>query len=203
MIPKNGFERGDGQVDKRMLAAIIVIIVILLAAAFLFYPKNELEPIPLPAPDRGSEATPNTERPLETIQPAKTGQERGDNAREVIALLKASPNSVDYAEAYKRARDYQAKGRSADALLLYFFSARAGYGPAAFDLATSYDPNQFSDETRLMEKPDLFQAFKWYSKALGAGNDVARERLIKLRAWAEDAVTTGNLEAEQLLLQWE
>ena len=71
---------------------------------------------------------------------AATEEERGDSAREAIAALRAAPGGVDYDEAHRRAQEFNAAGRVADAQLMLFFAARGGHGPASFDLATLYDP---------------------------------------------------------------
>jgi TPR repeat protein len=184
--------RCGGQVSGRALAGIIIVAVVILAAIFLVLRKPEPEPVP--EPDR---------RPVETVEPARSEEERGDSAREVIAMLKASPVEIDYAAAHVRAQEFQAAGRLADAQLLYFFAARGGHGPAAFDLATMYDPNHYSSETSLLEEPDAFQAYKWYTEAQRADYPAAEERLADLRASAEEAARTGDPEAERLLLQWE
>lgn len=191
--------RAHGAISGRVLALIVIAAVIALTALYLFYPEPAPEPIPAPAPEPVLAPPP----PLETVAPAQTEEERGDTAREVIAELKAAPGGPDYEAAYARAREFQAAGRLADAQLLYFFAARGGNGPAAFDLAGFYDPNHFSAENSLMEEPDPFQAYKWYSAAADAGNESAQERLIELRAWADEAAGAGDTEAERLLQQWE
>jgi len=180
-----------GRVDPRLLAGIAVAIAIGLAVTFLTLPGLEPEPIPAPAPL------------LETVAPALSGAERGDTAREIIDALKSAPEGPDYAEALARAIEFQDEGRTADAQLLYFFAARGGNGPGAFQLATLYDPNHYSESSGLMDKPDSFQAYKWYRQARDAGHEAAAERLDELRNWAELASSKGNAEAERLLLQWE
>lgn len=187
------YYRSRGRVDPRLIAGIAVAIAIAFAVIFLTRPGPEPEPIPAPA----------TAPPLETVAPAQSGAERGDTAREIIDALKASPEGPDYAEALARASEFQDEGRKADAQLLYFFAARGGDGPAAFQLATFYDPNHYSERSGLMDEPDPFQAYKWYRQARDAGHEAAAERLEALRTWAEQASSNGNAEAERLLLQWE
>ncbi len=137
---------------------------------------------------------------LETVAPAQSEAERGDDARDIIARLRASPDGVDYDEAYERAQAFLAERRVADAQLLYVFAARSGHAPAAFELATQYDPNHFADGTGLADAPDAFLAHRWYREAQAAGHAAAAERLARLRAWAEAAVEAGDSTAEQLLL---
>ena len=178
-----------GQTNTRLLIVIAVVVVILLIGFFLLRPKPE--PIPEPGP------------PLETVEPAQTAEERGDSAREIIAELQADADGPSYAEAYARAGEFLAEGRLADAQLLYFFAARGGYAPAAFDLATFNDPNHFGAEPGLVAEPDPFQAYRWYTAARDAGDERAAGRLDELRAWAESASSAGDGDAERLLLQWE
>jgi TPR repeat protein len=188
-----GREQCSGQISGRVLVAIAIGAVVLIAAIYLLLP--EPEPLPVPAP------VPST--PLETVAPAESGAERGDSGREVIAQLRSSPGAVDYGKAYVLAQEFRSDGRLADAQLLYFFAARGGNGPAAFELATMYDPNHFSKDTSLMDRPDPFQAYKWYRDAQEAGIETAVDRLAELQAWAEEAAAANDPEAERLLLQWE
>lgn len=123
-------------------------------------------------------------------------------AREVISEQQEE-QAPDYPAALEQARSLRAEGKLADAQLLYFFAARGGYPPAAFELAELYDPLYFDVSTSLMDKADPFQAFKWYQQALQAGEDAAAVRLDALRAWAQEAADEGDMEAEQLLMQWE
>jgi hypothetical protein len=170
-------------------------VIIVALVVYLLYPEPPPEPVPAPATGPA--------RPLETVEPAKTEAERGDTARDIIDSLSDTDGQVDYDEALSRALEFQAEGRLADAQLLIFFAARGGYAPAAFTLATDYDPNHHSETTSLMEEPDPFQAYRWYQVARNAGQLDAEERLANLRSWAEDAAEDGSAEAERLLLQWE
>jgi len=123
-------------------------------------------------------------------------------AREVISEQQKA-QAPDYVAALDQARSLRAEGKLADAQLLYFFAARGGYTPAAFELAGLYDPLHFDASTSLMDKPDPFQAFKWYQQASQAGEAQADVRLEELRVWAQQAAEAGDLDAEQLLLQWQ
>ncbi len=183
-----------GRIDNRLLV-IIAIVALLVIIVAVFWLKPEPEPEPVPAPDSG--------RPLESVTPAESPAERGDSARDIIGELEAAADGADFAEAYRRAEEFLSQGRMADAQLLYFFAARGGHAPAAFSLATFYDPNHHSPESSFMDEPDPFQAYKWYSEAHEAGDQNAATRLDELRAWAEQAAAAGNADAERLLLQWE
>lgn len=181
--------RNHGEANSRVLIAIAVVaIIVVLAALFL---RPDPEPIPEPG------------RPIETVKPAQSAEERGDSAREIIAQLEADPDGPDLAEAHARAESYLAEGRSADAQILYFFAARGGYAPAAFDLATFNDPNHTETASALVAAPDPFQAYRWYTAARDAGDERASQRLEELRAWAESASSAGDGDADRLLLQWE
>lgn len=187
----NCIGRGRGEISPRVMGAIAVVVVVILAAIYLFMAAPEPEPIPEPS------------RPIETVAPAESAEERGDTARDIIDELSSGDDAVDYAEAYERARTFNSDGRFADAQLLYFFAARGGHAPAAFDLATFNDPNHFLPESGLLDKPDPFQALRWYRQAQDTGHALAGERLAKLHTWAKKAAADGDIQAEQLLLQWE
>jgi TPR repeat protein len=175
-----------GAVSRHTLIVALAVVVVAAAAVFLFYPREALPP---------ESATPPR-------APA-TSEERGDTARDAIAELQSESDPPDYAAAYQRAREFQDEGRLADAQLMYFFAARGGDPDAAFALGSMNDPNHFSPESSLMQKPDAFQAYKWYVQARDAGDSVADQRLMELHAWAEQQADEGNSEAEQLLVQWE
>jgi hypothetical protein len=123
-------------------------------------------------------------------------------AREVMADF-GEAESADYQEAFERAQAFRRENRLADAQMLYFYAARGGHAQAAFELATLNDPIYHSEQTSLLDEPDPFQAYKWYSAALEHGVEAAEMRLDALRKWAQAAAADGNLEAERLLLQWQ
>jgi len=132
---------------------------------------------------------------------AITGSERAEDAREFLADVRESgPES--YEDAYERAREYQENGQLADAQLLYFYAARSGHAGAEFELAEMNDPNHHESATSLLEEPDAYQAYKWYSAALEHGSSEAQERLEALRDWTTKAAAQGDSAAERLLLQW-
>jgi TPR repeat protein len=133
--------------------------------------------------------------------PATSREAVPDIAREVISEQQQD-QAPDYAAALEQARGLRKEGKLADAQLLYFFAARGGYTPAAFELGELYDPLHFDVTSSLMEKPDPFQAFKWYKQAADAGDGQAGARLEELHEWAHQAAEDGDVDAEQLLLQW-
>ena len=196
--------RQAGAINSRILLPVAGVIIFIIIAVILLYPR------PVPEPET---------TPVIPAAPKVTSEERGDAAREIIADLEnrqeaegtkqqevgdsEQQQAGEYEQAYTRAQEYRSQEKFADAQLLYFFAARGGYPPAAFDLATFYDPNHFSPESSLMDKPDPYQAYKWYKQSLELGHDGADTRLTELHAWAEKAAEAGNKDAEQLLLVWE
>jgi len=181
--------RCGGQISKPVLIGLVLAALAVLVIVYLTFQQAEREPIPDPG------------APTESVAPAESAAERGDSAREIIADLRSRQN-VDYAQAYERARQFQAEGQDADAQLLLFFAARGGHADAAFDLGALNDPNHHTADSGLAAEPDPFQAYRWYRSARDAGHESADERLTALRTWAEDAADTGDAEAERLLLQW-
>lgn len=133
--------------------------------------------------------------------PATSQQAVPDIAREVISEQQRE-QTPDYAATLEQARSLRAEGKLADAQLLYFFAARGGYTPAAFELAELYDPLHFDASSSLMGKPDAFQAYKWYQEAAQAGDPQAPMRLDELQMWAQQAAADGDVDAERLLLLW-
>lgn len=178
-----------GAVNQRALVLIGGAVVVIAFAAWLFWPRSDTVSLPEPgvvAPD----------------EPVATEEERAVTAREQIAELQQA-GSPDYAAAVESGQAFEADGRYADAQLMYFFAARGGNAEAAYELGQMYDPTTFSTETSNMDEPDPFQSFKWYTQARDGGVAAAGERLGELRTWTEREAEAGNIEAEQLLLQWD
>ncbi len=124
----------------------------------------------------------------------------GMRAREYIGQIRAAGKPYPLAQVYEKAKKFQHEGSLADAHLLYFFAARENFVPAMMMMAQLSDPLLFQAENSLLDQADAIQAYKWYSKAAELGQPVAAESIDKLRQWAQDAATTGNPEARQLLL---
>lgn len=179
-------QRQSGAMSKALLVFLLGAVLIALIASYFWFSRS-------PAPPVDSEI----------YAPVTTPEERGDIARDLIAESRSDPAQVDFVDAYEQARSFQADGRFADAQLLYFFAARGNYAPAAFDLATMYDPLHFLSENNLMDKANASQAYKWYVVARDGGNELAAARLQELKAWVENAAADGDIEAAQLLLRWE
>lgn len=215
-----------GTANRGLLWLISGVILLLLIALIFLFQRPDSEPVPVPVdsvavPPASKEARGDAARDiiakLQNTKSSKDDQETLESEESVddesmtgepaddesMDGDSADEGTMNNEQAYARAQAFQAEGKLADAQLLYFFAARGGYAPAAFDLASFYDPNHFSKETSLMNDPDPFQAYKWYKKSLELGRDDAEARLAALHAWAEDAAGTGNMKAEQLLLVWE
>lgn len=174
----------SGALSRHALYVAAAVVIVGAAAVLLFYPRT------------GS--PPESEAPT-----AAVGSARGDAARQAIAKLQSESTPPNYDAAYQQAQAFQAKGRLADAQLMYFFAARGGQAKAAFELGSMSDPNHFAPKSSLMKKPDPFQAYKWYKQAKDGGVTAAAQRLADLRKWTEQRAQSGDEQARQLLLQWE
>lgn len=181
-IYRPGRQSGLALTQAQLVLAVLTILLVVLGLWYFTSGKEGRDPAAI-APPTSREAVPEL-------------------AREVIAEQQQE-QAPDYDAALAQARQLRAEGKLADAQLLYFFAARGGHAPAAFELAELYDPLHFDASTSLMEQPDPFQAFKWYQQAQKAGNGQATIRLEELHDWAHQAAEEGNLDAEQLLLQWQ
>ena len=144
------------------------------------------------------EATPQAADEAADAAPAEPGIE----AREYIRELRAQGAPWPFDALMQKASGYLGEGRLADAWLLYFFAAREGHPEAMMTLAEQSDPNLFQADSSLLDAPDPVQAWKWYSRALETGFEPARQRLDALKAWAEQAATGGDREAEILMLNF-
>lgn len=178
-----------GAVDQRTVAIAVGAAIVVAFAVWLFYPRPGTESLPESGGGEAPEA-------------AATDEERAVSAREAIAEMQQA-GSPDYTAAVERGREFEEAGRLADAQLMYFFGARNGEPQAAYELGQMYDPTAFSAEQSIMDEPDPLQAYKWYTQAAERGIAAAEERLAELRIWAEREADAGNVDAEQLLVQWD
>ncbi len=126
-----------------------------------------------------------------------------EDARSLVSRLRKGNLTLDSAQIMERVSAYQASGQQTDAYLLLFYAAREGNGPAAFALASLYDPNHFKPGNELLESPDVFQAHKWYLEAEKQQVPEARDRLQKLRSSIETQALSGDPSAQRLLLNWQ
>jgi TPR repeat protein len=171
--------------STRLIVIIVVAVALLAGAGYFFFFR----------------APPEIVVPSVALPPAAK-EAKPEEAREIISQQKET-TETDFDKSYKQALQFMDDGQMADAQLLLFYAARGGHGPSALVLAGLYDPVGFNPATSLMEKPDAFQAFKWYNKALEAGEEQAAGPLEELKSWCEAAAADGDQQAAQVLLQWE
>ncbi|MGD8842558.1 MAG: hypothetical protein PVJ83_03700 [Gammaproteobacteria bacterium] len=186
-----------------VLAAIITIL-----AVWLVPGEKQEEPPALPKlalPPPQSEPAPATpEEPVGEPGQSATPQRDGDRARAIITELRAGDTEPDPDEVFARAEQLSDQQRTDDAYLLYRFAAREGHAGAALVLGTQADPAFFqADETGVLSRPDIQQAYKWYSVAAAAGNEEAVKRLRHLRERVERSAADGDAAARRLMLQWQ
>lgn len=126
----------------------------------------------------------------------------GHEARKIIGDLRKKKGSINLDAMFKTAEQFSDKGKLADAQLLYFFSASRGHAWSAFTLGTMYDPWYQSVLPNIMDKPDLYQAYKWYRIAADNGNEDAIKYLIDLKKQVEQTASEGSPDAQRVLLLW-
>lgn len=143
------------------------------------------------------------EQSVNTAEPAGSAVIEGGSARALIARLRAGETALNPDQILNQATTYQNEGRITDAYLLLFYAAREGDASAAFSLASMHDPNHFTEGSPLLEKPDSYQAHKWYSAAAGKGISKANERLRRLKQTTEKKAKKGDPAAKRLLLNWQ
>lgn len=142
-------------------------------------------------------------RPMPGPQIEQGRSERpGDEARALIEGIRQGGQKPDLEPVYRRAERFIGDGKLTDAHLLLFFAARRGHVLAARELGGMYDPIYFSTATSIMDEPDPAQAYKWYRRAADGGDEIARMRLLALKAWVEQAARQGDEGARLLLMAW-
>ena len=127
----------------------------------------------------------------------------GMRAREYIAQLRDKGKPYPLPQVFDKANRYLQEGSLADAHLLYFFAAREDYLPAVMVMGEMSDPTRFSAADSLLDRADVIQAHKWYSKAASLGEQSAAERLQDLQQWASTEAEAGNSHARQFLLNFQ
>jgi len=148
-------------------------------------PMNEENSAPSPADETSASATP------------------GDRARAIIAGLRAGGGEPDPVEVYASAQRLQNEGHADDAYLLYRFAANHGDAQAALVLGTQADPAYYTAAGNILPEPDPEQAIKWYRMAGAEGNADAEARLKALHGRLEQASSSGDPQADRLLLLWQ
>jgi TPR repeat protein len=132
----------------------------------------------------------------------ETVQTPGVRARAYIHQLRAKGKPYPFDEVMSKADQFETEGSLADANLVYFFAAREGHIPAMMVMAEMSDPTMFHAENNLMDQPDAVQAFKWYKQSLDQGYEPARIRLENLHQWARAEAKFGDINAQQILLNF-
>jgi hypothetical protein len=161
--------------------------------------KAEVEQLPQVETTSGEKPS-NTAR-IDPVTP-QTAIQDGESARELITKLRRGKLKLSAIEMLAKADSYTQQGKLSDAYLLLFYAAREGDGQAAFALASLHDPHHFSEGNTLLEKPDIFQAHKWYREAAKQQVAGAQKRLEALRGEIERQADTGDPSAQRLLLNW-
>jgi hypothetical protein len=185
-----------------ILMAVVALITIL---AIWLVPNQQKEGPPAlpqlstPAPPMEPEAAP----PPKANTPAAAASLPGNQARAIIAGLRAGGGEADPAEVYARAQRLQDEGHAEDAYLLYRYAANHGDARAALLLGTQADPAYHSSDNTILPQPEPEQAIKWYRMAGAEGDTEAAARLKALRALLERASAAGDAQADRLLLQWQ
>ena len=179
---------------------LIIIIAMITGIAILLVPEDAPVHAPLPSLDQPSDET----IPSATAE-NDLGTEAilldGERARTIIEEIQKGDAPLGDA-AYAQAEEQRSAGRLTDAYLLYFFAARNGNADAALELGTQADPAYYSVGTSNLDAPDAGQAYKWYRMAAAAGSTEAERRLAELRGRVELQATTGDAQAQRLMLQW-
>jgi hypothetical protein len=147
--------------------------------------------------------TPSPKESTDETESATPPVIEGGSARELIERLRTGEVALDSKQILAQVSDHQNQGRLTDAYLLLFYAAREGDAEAAFSLASMHDPSHFSEGHPLLEKPDAYQAHKWYSAAADKGVSEATERLRVLRKNTEAQAKSGDSAAMRLLLNWQ
>ncbi|MCU7922796.1 MAG: hypothetical protein KZQ88_08860 [Candidatus Thiodiazotropha sp. (ex Dulcina madagascariensis)] len=155
------------------------------------------------AADAGREPLPDNSEPITASAPAHRTAADGETARSIISRLRAGETTLTPAQLLDQANTFRQEGRLTDAYLLLFYAARNGDGQAAFSLAGLHDPNHFVKGGSLLEKPDPYQAHKWYTMAAAQGVTKAQQRLKILRSTMEEQAKRGDLTAKRLILNWQ
>ncbi|MCB1737356.1 MAG: hypothetical protein KDI42_04440 [Gammaproteobacteria bacterium] len=206
--PVTRLDGGRGLGTGAIVGIVIVLVAIIVAAYFLFSGADTADgqkgdKITLPSPTT-TDLPADEPRVDGQLAPAESPIRPGDDARALIAELRAAGGRVDLHGLHVRAVRYADAGQPVDAYLLWFFAAREGHGPSAFVLGEMYDPDYFDSAKTgaVIEQPDAAQALKWYQRALNAGEPMADERIAALMQRVERAAASGDDDARRMMLAW-
>jgi hypothetical protein len=139
-------------------------------------PKKEAIPPP-PQPSYTPDAP--------VLEQARKALREGISPEEAVAMANSLPESPERADA---------------AFLLLEFAADSGNPEAALAVAAYYDPTDEAPSGTIRKNPET--AYGWYTEALAGGQEVAGDRLTRLRGWVEDQANQGSHEARELLNTW-
>lgn len=122
----------------------------------------------------------------------------GAAAREQIEQIESTQTANGVDTAFEQGESFETSGEPINAYLMYFYAARQGHVPSAMKLANIADPLATPSG-----EAEPYQAYKWYKTAADSGVEQAKEKLARLREWAEASALKGDPEAKRLLLQWQ
>lgn len=135
--------------------------------------------------------------------PVEYSLQPGAMARRYLERLKGHDRVASLEKIFQRANALKTRGETADAYLLYFYSAKQGHANAAFTLAQLADPRTFKNELTVLDSPSYTQARKWYQAALQAGHPNADTSLATLRAKVLEQAAFGDEDARRLVYQFD
>jgi TPR repeat protein len=196
-------EKVDGQSGRNPLIIVSLIVVGLIVFIFTLTDRGgvEREKVDLAPP-----VSETTSEPQETASDGQISREvvapPGELARDSIREFRDGGKPYPFDKIMARASEFASDGSLADAHLMFFFAAREGHVDAMMMMAEMSDPTLFRAENNLLDRADPVQAYKWYREALDLGFEPARARLDNLKNWAEAEAGYGNVEASQLLLNF-
>lgn len=194
---------GGVQFIGKVLASVGILVVVLGGSGFLILSGGSTD-TPAQAADPATVVA-KAELPIPAtsrVGKSETFVGEGGEARRIIRDLRSDGKTVNMNALFTTAEQFSDTGKLADAHLLYYYLARRGHAWSAFTLGTMYDPWYQSVLPNIMDKPDLYQAYKWYRVAADNGNKEAKNYLLDLGKQVEQAASEGSLDAQRVLLQW-
>lgn len=126
-----------------------------------------------------------------------------ENARQYIQRIQTYGADVNLDDVFKMAQTMSIQNRHSEAYLVYFYAANLGHANSAFELAQLSDPATFNPELKIVNAPDLTQAYKWYMKATSEGHPQAKQALNRLRTNLKKQADAGDKIAQRWILQWD
>ena len=139
--------------------------------------KEELVPPPSP---------PKYESDAPILEQARNALRDGIGPNEAFEMAQSLPDSPERADA---------------AFLLLEYAAEAGHTLAALKVAGYYDPTDTNPSGTIRKNPAT--AFEWYQTAIAGNQTEAKRDLEQLRRWVSEKAEKGNLEARELMQNWD